>query len=185
MITHLVRPGKIDAYESWLRVVHTNIKKFDGFRSADVIRPAEGEEPEYVILLKFDNVDVSRKWAQSKKLAEWLEKLPALIQSKTEPQEEMGMEMWFQRPQQHRLIKPPFWKQVIVGIIAVYPLLLVLQWMVNPLFAFLPAPAGLFVSVLIMVSLMTFPVMPIVTRTLTPWLYRRSGVKLLGLSREK
>ena len=102
MITQLVRQNKIPEYESWLRGIHAEIRNAEGFSSADIIRPTEGSEPEYVVLLKFEDVEVSRTWTRSKEQEIRLEKLPTLVKSRTESQQEMGMEIWLQRPRQNR-----------------------------------------------------------------------------------
>jgi len=172
MFTDRVKPDKIDEYEAWSRGIHGDAKQFPGFLGADVIRPKESSHPEYIQLVKFDNCHNLKRWRESSSHATWLEKLPNLLVDDSHKQERVGLELWFDRPSiPQRLREPPFWKQVVIGVICVYPLILLLRWALGPVTGGFPSSIALLLNVVILSALLTYPVMPWVTSRLRPWLY--------------
>ena len=174
MFTDRVKPDKTDEYEAWSRGIHGDVKQFPGFLGVDVIRPKESSHPEYITLVKFDSCHNLKRWKESPNLAKRLEKLPNLLITDSHAQECVGLELWFDRPNiSQRLKEPPFWKQVIIGVICVYPLILLLRWALAPVTGGFPWGIALLLNVVILSALLTYPVMPWVTRRLRPWLYPR------------
>ena len=172
MFTDRVKPDKTDEYEAWSTGIHGDAKQFPGFLGVDVIRPKESSHPEYITLVKFDNCENVKRWKESSNLAKWLEKLPNLLIGDPHAQEHVGLELWFDRPNiPQRPKQPPFWKRVVIGVICVYPLILLLSWALGPVTGGVPSRIALLLNVVILSALLTYPVMPWVTRLLRPWLY--------------
>jgi antibiotic biosynthesis monooxygenase (ABM) superfamily enzyme len=172
MFTELVKPDKTDEFEAWSTGIHGDIKQFPGFLGVDVIRPDESNHPEYITLVKFDNCENLMRWKESPNLAKWLEKLLNLLISDSHAQECAGLDLWFDRPNiPQKLKEPPFWKQVAIGVICVYPLIMLLRWALEPVTGGLPGSIALLLNEVILSALLTYPVMPWVTRLLRPWLY--------------
>ncbi len=69
----------------------------------------------------------------------------------------------------------PYYKRVIVGILAVYPLILIVgklfHWFI-PGFEKLPFEFGVFLEVILISALMTYPVMPLLNKWLAKWLHK-------------
>lgn len=176
MFTEYVRPDRIEDFEQWSAGVHSDARQSSGFISVDVIRPTSGDVFEYTTLMKFDSYENLKRWSDSASLAHWMEQLPALLIVKTQPQSSVGMQLWFDRPgTPHPLIKPPFWKSSVVGVISVYPLVVLLNWGLAPVTQAFPEKIALLVNVIVLSALLTYPVMPWVTRLLRGWLFPHSG----------
>jgi len=172
MFTDLVKPGKTKEFETWLTEIHNITKEFEGFISVDMIRPTDLSILEYITLVKFDSYENLMVWKESPITAKCVEKLPDLIITALEAQEATGLQLWFDRPIAHLKSKePPFWKQAVVGVICVYPLIIFLNWVLAPVTGWLPGEIVLLISVIILSGLLTYPVMPWVTRLLRSWLY--------------
>ncbi len=172
MFTDRIKPDKTDEYEAWSTGIHGDAKQFQGFLSVDVIRPKESSHPEYITLVKFDSCHNLKRWKESPNLAKGLEKLPNLLITDSHAQESVGLELWFDRPNiPQRQKEPPFWKRVVIGVICVYPLILLLSWALAPVTGGVPNRIALLLNVVILSALLTYPVMPWVTRLLRPWLY--------------
>ena len=60
---------------------------------------------------------------------------------------------------------------MVIGVVCVYPLILVLMWGLGPVMEGFPWRIALLINVVILSALLTYPVMPWVTRLLKPWLY--------------
>ena len=175
MFSDHVKPNKVNDYEQWLRGIHNEAKKFEGFLEASVIKPDKSEAPEYISLVKFDNQENLIKWKESSTEAQWLEKLPDLIERTAAMQQASGLELWFARPKVLMSADPPpFYKQVVLGVMTVYPMILILNVLLKPITGNLPWLVSLFISVVILSSLLTYPVMPLATKLLSKWLYPKS-----------
>ncbi len=172
MFTERVKLDKINEYEAWTRGVLGNVKEFTGYLGSDVIRPEESSLQEYITLIRFDTCLNLKTWRESASLADLQLKLPYLLIGTPDNQEASGLELWFDRPETAQMLKePPFWKQVIIGVICVYPLVLFLNWTLVPVMTEFPKELSILVNVVILSSLLTYPVMPWVTRYLRTWLY--------------
>ena len=172
MFTERVKLDKTDDYEAWSSGVLGSVRQFTGFLGADVIRPEESSLQEYITLVRFDTCLNLKAWRDSASLADWQQKLPELLIGNPHKQEASGLELWFDRPDTPQKLKePPFWKQVIVGVICVYPLVLLLNLLLGPPMDGFPRETAILVNVVILSSLLTYPVMPWVTRYLRAWLY--------------
>jgi uncharacterized protein len=82
-----------------------------------------------------------------------------------------GLEAWFTLPSQSPIKPPPRYKMAILSWVAVYALLSLLGFSFAPLLAALPAFIRTFIISVIMVLLMTYFVMPWMTRLTKTWLY--------------
>lgn len=71
--------------------------------------------------------------------------------------------------------KPPYWKQVLVTIFTVYPLILGADWFLNLFFPMqvLKPEVAIFFTVVVVASLMAYPVMPFITKHIGSWLHKK------------
>lgn len=69
---------------------------------------------------------------------------------------------------------PPRWKMAIITWIAIYPIITILLLIIGPIIlGHLPIPIVTLILSVTLVLLMTFIVMPLLTRAFRPWLLRR------------
>ena len=177
VISEFVQSGRIQEYEDWVKGINQAAKEFEGFLGADVIRPRDHENPEYVVLVRFDTYQNIKKWRESSIYQTWIEKSQDFVtREETHFQEASGLDLWFTRPKaiSNEPTQPAYYKKVIMGILAVYPLILLTNLILGPLLKELPQLLGLFISVVAISALLTYPVMPLLTRLLNFWLYPSS-----------
>jgi antibiotic biosynthesis monooxygenase (ABM) superfamily enzyme len=67
---------------------------------------------------------------------------------------------------------PPFWKRWVVSMLAVYPALVALIYLMHPLLDGLPTPVSLFIIALLLTGLSTGFLAPLLHRKLAWWLRR-------------
>lgn len=88
-----------------------------------------------------------------------------------------GLEFWFSAPPGTVVPQPSRPRMAVVMIVVVFSLVLVIGALVNAAFASLPFatpyPLRLLVTITIEVVLMTWWLMPWITRRLAPWIYPR------------
>ncbi len=173
VISEVVNSDRIQEYENWQKGIHQAIKGFDGFLGVDVIRPSDHIHPEYVTIVKFDTYNNLKKWQESPVCLEWIVKSQDFIVSEAHLQKASGLELWFTMPPKdhQQMPQPAYYKMVIVSTVVVYPLILIINGLLGPVLKRLPFSLMLLISVVIVSGLMTYPLMPWVTRALGFWLY--------------
>ncbi len=176
VISEVVDPSQVPAYEAWTAGINHDARQFEGFLGVEVIRPRDHHHPEYVVMVKFDTYDHLRDWIISPTYRAWMDKSYGLIATRSQQQLPSGLELWFTLPQaQSGLPSPPYYKQVVLGVLAVYPLILLANLLLGPLLAGLPSLLALLISVMFVSALLTYPVMPWLSKGLGGWLYPGRG----------
>ena len=165
-----VKPGREADFEAWARGIVAAARQFPGHLGASVL-DAPGSR-EYHILFTFADRRSLRAWLDSDERRRWLVRVGELLEADRGLQQLTGLETWFKLPGSNvpTMTPPPRWKMWLVSLVAVYPLVLAFQVLVVPRMARLPLPLRALVFPLVLLTLMTFVVMPMVTRALRRWL---------------
>jgi antibiotic biosynthesis monooxygenase (ABM) superfamily enzyme len=74
-----------------------------------------------------------------------------------------------------KLQRPIYWKQVLITTFTVYPLLMIIQWLLNLLSPMqnVSKELAVLIAVFAVASLMVFPIMPLTMKLLGSWLYKK------------
>ena len=180
VISKVVKPNKNDAYEAWAKGINKVIKRFDGFIGVDVIRPRDHTHNEYVVIIRFENIDALNKWQTSPICRSWLSNAEELIETQSKYQKSDDLEFWFTLPEQDLNLttpqNPPYYKKVVVGILSVYPLIMLSNIFIAPYTSELPYLLRVLVSVVVISSLMSYPMIPWISKLLGFWLYPKTKV---------
>jgi antibiotic biosynthesis monooxygenase (ABM) superfamily enzyme len=173
VISEVVEPHLITEYETWTKGINQSAQQFDGFIGVEVIRPRDHQYPEYVVIVKFDNYEHCKNWLTSSVYQQWMLRSPEFICKRSQQHLPDGLELWFTLPKStmQKISQPAYYKQVIIGVMSVYPLIILANLLLNPFLQGLPSLLGLFISVVFVSALLTYPVMPFLTKVLNFWLY--------------
>jgi antibiotic biosynthesis monooxygenase (ABM) superfamily enzyme len=173
VISEVVEPSLVEEYEAWTKEINQSAQQFEGFMGVEVIRPRNHHYLEYVVIVKFDNYDHCKNWLSSPIYQQWIHRSKQFISKRSQQHLPNGLELWFTLPKS-TLPHPPqpeYYKQVIIGVVTVYPLILLANLLLNPLLKGIPDVLGLLISVIFVSTLLTYPVMPYITKLLEFWLY--------------
>ena len=168
------RPYKhqIPAYENWLKQMVPLAQGADGHRGVNVIRP-HGQNEEYTIVLHFASETSLRHWLESDTRKQMIEKVRPLLNTDEKIDIKTGLEFWF-TPPETRKNAPPY-KQFLLTLSAIFPLSILIPWLLSPLLSVLPFLSiplvKPFLTSLLIVGLMTFVIMPRYVRLVAKWLY--------------
>jgi antibiotic biosynthesis monooxygenase (ABM) superfamily enzyme len=171
IVSRLVKPGCEQAYEQWIKGISREAMQFEGHLGVSIIRPQKNVQPEYVMIFKFDRYSNLKKWVESDVRQEWLDKTTQLVQGEANVQMLTGMEAWFTLPDKPLPSPPPRYKMLVVTWLTVYVLINIITFVLGPVLRVLPHPLSSLILSLLMVSLMTYFVMPFMTRLFYKWLY--------------
>jgi uncharacterized protein len=170
-----VKPGREADFEAWARGILAAARQFPGHLGASVLdAPASRERH---ILFSFADRRTLRAWLDSEERRRWLARVEELLEADRGLQQLTGLETWFKLPGSNvpTMKPPPRWKMWLVSLVAVYPLVLAFQVLVVPRMARLPLPLRALLFPLVLLTLMTFVVMPVMTRLLRRWLGPQHG----------
>lgn len=165
-----IKPGMEAAFEAWHQGIVAEAARFPGHLGNIVMRPGEASD-EYRVIFRFDSLEHLLSWETSHARGEWLRKSEHFRASPIRYRKGYGLEFWFASPRAAAVGPPPRWKMALVTIVAIYALVNFVGM------AFAPFVGGLspwlvgFVETAVIVLLMTYLVMPAVTRMLARWLF--------------
>jgi uncharacterized protein len=174
IISHVVRTGREQGYEEWFHGIAADARKFKGYLGVSTIRPQDHSHPEYVVILKFDRYDNLKIWLESDVRREWIERLQPLIEKPEDIQTLTGLETWFSLPHQPLKSPPPRYKMALVTWLAVFVTLAILSRLLAPILANLPTLLSQLITSGLVVILLTYLIMPRLTKLFKPWLYPKA-----------
>ncbi len=168
-ISRRIIPGREAAYEEWVTGITSEALKFPGHMGVNVLRPTS-KSREYVTIFRYDSYEHMKAWEDSPIRTEWLAKLEGIIEGEERVHKGTGLEFWFSLPELPTSQPSPH-KMALVLLFVVFTLVLLLNFFLSPLIGDWPLWARVFISVFCQVMLMTYVVMPRVTRLLKSWLF--------------
>ena len=166
-----VKRGREREFEEWVSGILAAANEFPGYLGSEVLRPGDAPgDDEYRIVFRFDRESNLRAWENSEERRRWLSKAEPLIHEER-VHVLTGLETWFTLPWKAGEPSPPRYKMAVVTWLAVFPLITVILTLFGPLLGLLPMLLRTLVLTAVMVSLMTYVVMPRLTRLFSFWLY--------------
>lgn len=175
IIRRRVKPGAENAYEAWLQALQADARRLPGYLGVTTQRPVPGGPSEYVSAVRFDSLANLQDFERSDLRREHLARLGDWVEGDAAWEEMTGLEFWFSPPPGTVVPQPSRPRMALVMVGMVFTLVLVIGSGVNAVFARLPFdtpyPLRLLVTISIEVVLMTWWLMPLVTRRLARWIY--------------
>ncbi len=175
VVDRRVLPEKMDIFKGYMKSIIDASSKFPGYLGGDVINPEESNR--YIIIFRFASQKELDNWTNSKERQLWVDKIDQVVEKTTKMISLTGLETWFSVSKSNDFVPPPKYKMAIVTYLAIAPTITV----VNLLFSnflnflnFIPKHLLIFVTSPFMVILMTYLVMPMMTKLFAKYLY---GVK--------
>ena len=173
VITHRVRPGREAGYEEWIKGIGADARSFNGYLGAHILRPELGVTADYVIVVQFDTCEHLEAWMQSQTRQAWVERVKPLIREQESIKVLTGLESWFQLPGHPPQAAPKRYKQAILVWIGVVSISQLVSPLVSTLLASWPEMLRVPLSMGITVALLTYWVMPFLTRCCKGWLFAK------------
>ncbi|WP_144120210.1 antibiotic biosynthesis monooxygenase [Catellatospora sichuanensis] len=175
-ITRRADPSHAREMIAWMRAGTTLAEEFPGFLGAGWVRPGPGST-EWHMLYRFADADALRTWEESSQRQWWLSSAQGIVEhARTERR--TGIEGWFDPPQEHsieeaRAPAPPRWKQAVTIWLVFFPLSLLANALAVRYLAGTVLVVRTLVITLCLTPLMTYLMLPWITRTLEWWLHGR------------
>jgi antibiotic biosynthesis monooxygenase (ABM) superfamily enzyme len=170
VFTHRIAKDKEETYLAWRRKAIDAQTHYPGYLATEFFKPHGTFQNEWVDIVRYDNVDHLNHWMESKERQALLKELDPIVES-MHAHPVTGLEGWFalNRGPGATVSGPPRWKQVLAVMFALYPTVMVLR-LLDPLWRNLSLAEAMLIGNLLSVSLLTYLVMPRVSRFLSFWL---------------
>jgi antibiotic biosynthesis monooxygenase (ABM) superfamily enzyme len=170
VVRRKVRSGQQAGYEGWLQALLDEVQGFPGYLGTDVQRP-NGTDRTYVSIFRFDTADNLERFERSELRRRHLARVAPFIEGDAIWDRLTGLEVWFDPPPGTVAAAPVRWKMVILLICVVFLLVEALTFLVGLLPVPLPPPLRLLLIITAQVCLLTYVIMPPLTRRLAFWLF--------------
>jgi antibiotic biosynthesis monooxygenase (ABM) superfamily enzyme len=171
VVTRRVKSGYESQYENWLKRLLEEAKFMNGYIGATVQKPAPGTT-EYTSVFRFDNVENLRKFEESEIRTRYLREVVDYVEADAVWKKFSGLEFWFSPPTGTIVAQPSRFRMALVMIVVVYGLVISIGQLVSALVGdVIPSYVRLFITISIEIFLMTFFLMPHLTRLLARWIY--------------
>jgi uncharacterized protein len=185
-IERRIAPAHDAEAAAWMQIGGQLASAYPGFLGSGWVRPEEGSDLWYV-LYRFRDLETLEAWESSDTRREWLA-TGTEFAHEVRVERRTGIEGWFDATSASSIDSrstrtapvqlpvpsaPPRWKQAVSIWIGFYPTTLLVTWLTGfiPVLADLPLPLRLLLTTLVMTPLMTYLILPWVTRMLRPWLH--------------
>ncbi len=172
---------KVAPFQKWHEKIHNMESRFPGFQKVYVQAPDNKEkEGAWITLLQFDTAAHLENWLNSPERAEILKESQEFILSRETHRLLATFGGWFS---DKSLIKtPPKWKQVMLVVLALFPVVMLQYYFLTPHLMFLNGSFRSFVQSIINVGFLTWPLLPIAIYGLKWWLESETSARnLMGL----
>ncbi|TDN90876.1 antibiotic biosynthesis monooxygenase [Microbacterium sp. BK668] len=192
-IERRIDPDRTIEATSWMQAGTDLATGFPGFLGSGWVRAGEGSDLWYM-LYRFRDMATLEAWEDSAQRSWWLDSGRPFA-SEVRVERRTGIEGWFDAPlatsietrhvdratapatgpiQQPIPAAPPRWKQAVTIWLGFFPTNLLASWLLGflPGFADWPLWARVLLATVLLTPVMTYLVLPWITRALRPWLQK-------------
>ncbi len=168
-ITRQVKPGYEDRFEDAIRRFFVETLEDSGSLGAQLIHPLpKTSSRTYGILRSFASEQDRDRFYRSDRFRDWEQAVQPFVENTYERRNLHGLEAFFSNPGLMR--HPPRWKMALVTWAGVWPSVFAVSSLAAPRLSGWPSWLATGAVTLIVVLVLTWGVMPLLTRLVRPWL---------------
>ncbi len=177
-VTRRALPGREAEMTAWVQAGQRLASGFPGFLGAGHVRPG-ATSTDWHMLYRFADEPALSSWQSSGEREWWVASALGIV-SETRVEKRTGIEGWFDEPR-GRVVSsrapsgPPRWKQAVVIFVSFLPVNLAAQALLLPFIGGWPLVLRVLALTAVLIPVMTYLVLPVVTRRLQWWLEGRRG----------
>ena len=164
------KPGMEKEFEEVMTGTTRDAMTFAGHLGVNIIRPtAPGDY--YRIVFKFDSMRNYIAWESSGVREQWLQRYAEVTLGDDEQEILSGLETWFTLPGGEAVVPPPKHKMAMIIWISIFPLSIIINYLLRPVLRDLHIVIQIGIVSLVLVVLMTWLVMPVMSKLFHHWLH--------------
>jgi antibiotic biosynthesis monooxygenase (ABM) superfamily enzyme len=174
---HIVPKGRDFAFKRW----HNNLvecsKQYDGFLRCDLCPPLRCKDQvvKWYYITHFDSPEHLNEWMESRERKQLLESGQEVFSAYRFKSFTTGLEGWFSMQSgnsEYKGLGPPRWKQILAVVLGLYPVVMIqaIAFSILKLMQSWSLANSMIVNNLITSTILSFLVMPFVSKRLGFWL---------------
>ncbi len=171
VVRRSVKAGFESKYEDWLNRLTNDAKSLAGYLGAEFHRSATAGRREYVSVFRFDNLANLEAFERSGLRQRYLAEVALFVEADAQWERMTGLEFWFSPPAHTKVPQPSPFRMSLLLIAVVFILVLMIGWSVDQILDAWPYPLRLLITITLEVFLMTYLLMPRLTRLFARWIY--------------
>jgi uncharacterized protein len=168
---HYVKEGCEPQFEQEINNHMNEFRASPGNLGISIFRPGKQHDGVYRIVYKFASREELDRWHASPAYLAWQKTEKELTIAPPRTEVLTGLETWFTLPGQHVIRPPTKARMAVVTWIAVLPVSIIISLVTDPFLNTQPFLVQKVVFVSLLVSLLTWVVMPLATRLFARWLF--------------
>ncbi len=171
-----VRPECRAAYEGWLRRLLADADGLPGYLGADIHPPrADDDQATYTSVFRFATLEQLRSFERSELWRRYLDEVADYVEADAVWDTHTGLELWFSPPTGTIVSQPVRWRMAVILGTVVYVLVLIFGAVADVTIGNLAPPLRLAIVIAVEMTLMTYLILPWVTRRLARWIFPRTS----------
>ena len=187
VVTTRVKPGREREFRQWEDTINAAASGFPGFQDVEVFPPVAGVQDEWVVVVRFDSPEHLEGWRLSDVRRRLVDDAARLWEEATVEKINSGFPGWFAGEMSMRGgALPPNWKQAMIVLLALYPTVMVLAYLLSPRLERLPLALSMFIGNVASIAVLTWLLMPLANRAFGFWLAPdpagRARAEVLGVA---
>lgn len=171
LVVRHVKPGREAALEALVADILALAAEAEGYLGSGILRGAQLGDPQLHVVLHFASAEAWARWRETPAAQPLFEDALQHVSAAPEVTLAEGFAGWFDLPRAPMPVVPAKWKMAVVTWLAIFPILSVFLTGTAPWMGDLHPIGRLFLNTLLIVPLMTWFVMPGMTRLFRRWLF--------------
>ncbi|MEP1126512.1 MAG: antibiotic biosynthesis monooxygenase [Ilumatobacter sp.] len=170
IVTRTVPAERREDYEAWLHRLLVKAEHLDGFLGADVHRPS-AQHDRYTSVFRFATPEHLEAFQRSDLFHQSQAEAATIVDNDPVWDTHTGFELWFSPPPGTNVAQPVRWRMALLIGAVVYVLVLVFGALATAFIGDWPTPLRLAIVIAIEITLMTYVLLPWLTKRLATWIY--------------
>lgn len=180
VIEHRVAKGKEEEFKQWQTSLDSAVIQFEGYLRTDLSYPVIGAQEKWYVIVYFDTPDHLNQWVNSSERQALVKQGEKLFGSYKFRSFKTGLESWFTDE-----TPIPAWKQNLIVFLGLYPTVMLQTLLFSSLHLLesWPLSVAMFINNFICCSLLTWVVVPPLSRWFNDWLIESSPNPFLPITK--
>lgn len=175
LVTRRVRRGQAAQFEQLMGGMQAAAARFPGHVGGYLIHPHATEDGIFHMLFAFDTDQHLQAWTGSGERQSWQRRIAEVTHGDPATRVLTGLETWFALPAARIQAPPARWKMAIVAWMGIFPLVFLFSNTVGAVLGrFVASVIVMMIVTALIVTAMTWFVMPTLARLFAGWLYPAS-----------
>ena len=169
VFAYRIKDQSWEEFDAWRKRINSEARRQPGFISVESFDTIEDGLPYRIHVLRFDDREHLDRWFASEARLALLDEVQNYVHEFQIRKIGTGFEGWFDYGRDAD--KPPAnWRQWLVILGALFPVIMILKALFTPVFDVLPFPLAFFFLLMADVAVLTWVIMPQFTRLMNFWL---------------